>query len=559
MKYSLAHKILYYIILILFLNFTVLIITNIFSIKAAMREVQQSYSNSLDMLTDDIDTELSNVARFLISFSEQTETKQFCYLQDEEYFIKSRLQDDLFNALYSQNYISGMWIYSNVIDRNLWVREDSHGNFNDYLAIIEEFENKDNIEKYVNGCWQVAKIGDCDYFVYVVYNTGICYGAWVNVENIMESAMDYFDENNLALTVSNNDKILEPILFEDKMFQVEDPNIIIETEEKRLEWQYLIIESALEVIENIRFNLIITQTFINNTTLIIGGLFILGIISIILIVVIYYNIKTHLLYPVKDIVGSIGKMGDGDLEQTINTSKYTVELKEIGDTLNKMYHEVKELKIRVYEEELEKKDAQLQFYNAQIRPHFILNVINTIYSMASIKENENILKTCRYLSRYMRYMFSEKTVICTIEEEISHLQEYILLQEVRYPKFLVCRLELEPQILPCYIPTLSLHSLVENIFKYGIFEQEELKIWIKGTLLIDTNQVKLTVIDNGPGFEEHVIEKINGNQFEEEYTHIGISNTMFRFREMYQDKFKICVKNSNGAQIELCFPFKSKS
>ncbi len=110
----------------------------------------------------------------------------------------------------------------------------------------------------------------------------------------------------------------------------------------------------------------------------------------------------------------------------------------------------------------------------------------------------------------------------------------------------------------CRIPTLSLHSLVENIFKYGIQNQEKLDIQVKGSLLIEENKVMLIVSDNGPGFDDAVIQAVNEGDFTEERHKIGLNNTVLRFRELYQDRFHIFIENNNGAKVELCFPYETE-
>ena len=83
--------------------------------------------------------ELKNISNFLTSFVNQTETRKFCYLDEDMYFIKNRLQGSMFNALYSEKYICGMWIYSNTKDRNLWTRIASYEDFNDFLDVKTKY------------------------------------------------------------------------------------------------------------------------------------------------------------------------------------------------------------------------------------------------------------------------------------------------------------------------------------------------------------------------------------------------------------------------------------
>ena len=551
-RYSLTSKILSYLIIIVFLNIFVLLAINFFSINSAREEVRQNYTNSLKLFT----VEMKNASNFLVSFVNQTESRKFCYLDDETYFIKNTMKNSMYNALYAEKYICGMWIYSNVKDRSLWTRIETYEEFKDFQEVKTVFEDKEKLKQYKNGRWQSAVIGENIYFIYVEYDENICYGAWVNVDQILENAANYFYNDTIFFAICRQDEILGNILYEKSLYSGEDEKEIVEKLQNMNEWRKTTIICPLLPDENINFELLLRLPLTEHLKWIILGITLFGIITIILTIIMCINVKKYLIFPVREIVSGIRKIGAGDLEQRLDTSKYTVELKEIGDNLNQMTQEVSQLKIKVYEEELKKKNALLQFYNVQIRPHFVLNVVNMIYSMASIKEYEGILKTCRYLSGYMRYMFSKKELECSVEEEITHLQEYILLQGMRYPDFLDCRVELEPQILQCRIPTLSLHSLVDNIFKYGIQDQEKLIIWIKGNLLNENNQVKITISDNGPGFDCSVIDAVNQGKIIEQNQRIGMGNTILRFRELYHEYFEIHIENRNGAQIELCFPYK---
>ena len=68
----------------------------------------------------------------------------------------------------------------------------------------------------------------------------------------------------------------------------------------------------------------------------------------------------------------------------------------------------------------------------------------------------------------------------------------------------------------------------------------------------------LIVSDNGPGFDDAVIQAVNEGNFTEERHKIGLNNTVLRFRELYQDRFHIFIENNNGAKVELCFPYETE-
>ena len=298
MKQSLTRKILIYLILIICFNIAVLLATNYFSISTAQKEMKQSYMNSLQLFTGDINMELKNISNFLTSFVNQTETRKFCYLDEDMYFIKNRLQGSMFNALYSEKYICGMWIYSNTKDRNLWTRIASYEDFNDFLDVKTEFEDRGNLEKYQKGCWQLTNIKDRVYFIYVEYDENICYGSWVNADRILENASNYFKEDNLLFALRTQKDVLGSILYEQELYSGDEKKEVMALLGKKQGWQKMTITCPLESVSGISLEITLGTPFVDSSKWMVGGITILGVITILLISIMCINIRKYLILPV---------------------------------------------------------------------------------------------------------------------------------------------------------------------------------------------------------------------------------------------------------------------
>ena len=121
---------------------------------------------------------------------------------------------------------------------------------------------------------------------------------------------------------------------------------------------------------------------------------------------------------------------------------------------------------------IEKRDAarnELSALKAQINPHFLFNNLNTIYSMASQKDErtpEVILKLSDFL-RYILYDTGAETI--SLEKEVEIIRTYVELQKERVnPEITSIHFVTEGHFEQATIAPLLLLPLAENCFKHGV-------------------------------------------------------------------------------------------
>lgn len=538
-KQSLLWKIYRWILAIAVADGLMLVVFSVFSAVTVRREARQNYENAMEVMRNDIDTELANTVSFISAFLNETDTQKMLYMSGETYFSKKREQETLDIGLQGDEYVTGVWVSSSVTGEELVERSLEKEDYAEYQKFRQMFLENEAWRSYPPGRWLVVEVQESPYLVYFQYDADTCISAWVNVKRILKRAPLFLGDGEASLTFVGSDE---------------------EASEKENERRADIhISKPLQQVKGAKLKLSASPTYTESLVLAAAGILALCMITMGAAITLTENIRKYFLRPVRNITETIQELGKGNLEKRVDTGNCVAEMKQIGDNLNQMSEEIQTLKIKVYEEELERKDAEFQLYSAQIRPHFILNMINAVYNMTSLEEYGNVLKTCRYLSSYMRYLFTEKELICTLDQEILHLKEYINLQEARYPGALECRLELEAQILECIIPTLSVHTLVENIFKYAMGDQEILKILIRGDYDAKENRVFLQISDNGNGFSEEILNSVKAEEERHTERKIGLRNTVKRFRQLYGDEFTFVLRNEDGAVIEMYFPFRNES
>ncbi len=285
------------------------------------------------------------------------------------------------------------------------------------------------------------------------------------------------------------------------------------------------------------------------------GYTMLGVALITLFVTLYYMNRT-ILKPLKQMSGVMDEIGSGDMDKRLPEGK-TSELAQISGTFNTMMDHLKHAKIESYEQRLTARRAKMDALRLQIRRHFFLNCLKNIYAMASVGDVESIKRTSLLLSSNLRYTLNFDADSVPLREELKMCEDYIELQGVgqTYKPMLV--IDSTPELDNFAIPPVSLLTILENCCKYGTKQGSPLVIRIHTEIraLDDAGYAMITVRDNGNGYDPAILKMLNQDMEQiKEQNHIGLANTLLRFRMLYGEDCSILFSNSGGAKIDLMIP-----
>lgn len=136
--------------------------------------------------------------------------------------------------------------------------------------------------------------------------------------------------------------------------------------------------------------------------------------------------------------------------------------------LSKGWFHLQEKERRIAQLEKGKLDAELRTLKAQLDPHFLLNSLNSLYSLAldgDQRTPEIILKLSESV-RYMLYECSSRFV--PLSREVDHISNYVSLQKLRCGE----RVDIQFAVEGCIedqksIAPLLFLPIIENAFKHG--------------------------------------------------------------------------------------------
>ena len=193
--------------------------------------------------------------------------------------------------------------------------------------------------------------------------------------------------------------------------------------------------------------------------------------------------------------------------------------------------------------------AERRALQAQIKPHFLFNAINTIMSFCRI-DADKARQLLLNLSMYLRNSFKNTDEFVTIYKELEHIQAYLYIERARFSKRLKVIYEIE-QNLNCILPPLILQPIVENSVIHGLLTKEE-----GGTIKITANKSDCEYIieieDDGIGMgKEQVSQLLNDKN---KKTGVGIKNVNNRLKSIYGRGLIIESELGKGTKIKIIIP-----
>lgn len=126
------------------------------------------------------------------------------------------------------------------------------------------------------------------------------------------------------------------------------------------------------------------------------------------------------------------------------------------------------------------KEAELNYLQAQVNPHFIFNSLNTIYALSVDEEADKTTDAILKFSELMSYPLHQASKTSTLlSEELAFINHYINLQRLKLGEDYPIEFDSVHEFDAVHVMPLSLIPLVENAFKYGVSHRYKSKIQFK--------------------------------------------------------------------------------
>lgn len=461
-----------------------------------------------------------------------------------------RLKEVMNKAIDDNIFAAGMYAF--FPEKEIKIVESNYSSYQTELfeqinRIIEEKE----IQKV--GYWEVVDLETTDIALYVGKHQNAYFGAWFDLNQILRRIVKEDGSPQIQAFISEDRQI-----YSEKNAENIDLETVLNNPKKA---GYIVIRTENKYADFSLIQVISRSTIKNNfsgMTQILSWSMILVLLAI---PVILYVLRRWMIVPLNQLSSAMKRIEHGDTEFRITEKSAGSEFEQINKNFNRMLDEMSELKIDVYEQQLEKEKIRRCFLSQQIQPHFILNAMNILYSYEQ-DEYPLIQKMILCLSQYFRYIVNANTDFVELKNEMLHIRNYFEIQRARYPEEFFAIVEWDEELDNCLIPPLLIQNFVENAIKHSLMIGNSIDIFVIAKKMGD-EKIQIFVADTGKGISDEILEKIKRFRETKQYQDglgVGIQNAIERLEVLYEGKaeLKIGRDRPNGTRVELILERKEK-
>lgn len=261
-----------------------------------------------------------------------------------------------------------------------------------------------------------------------------------------------------------------------------------------------------------------------------------------------HTLSQHILYlkdqPPAEPKPPVTIVGCGEV-QSLNRS-----FQELLDRQAQLSQELQNTTVTLYESELARKQAELDFLRSQINPHFLYNAQESINSLAAERGVHEITDAVSALGKLFRYNVKGAATV-PFRQELETVQAYLTVQRLRFADKLNVITSVRDNTLGVPVMKLLVQPLVENAVHHGIEPKQG-----AGTVYIgarvEEDRLIISVYDDGVGIPPEELEVLRQrlddppSSINETNSHVGLMNVACRVRLQYGSGYGLRLESDPG-------------
>lgn len=272
---------------------------------------------------------------------------------------------------------------------------------------------------------------------------------------------------------------------------------------------------------------------------------------------VYYLLSSAIAKRILLLARHMRNLNDGNMRQypiKRGSSKRQDEIGFLTATYNSMIGRMDELINNIHRAELRNKEAAYKVLQAQIKPHFLYNTLETIRMLAESNNDKEVADISYWFGKLMRYSLSSKDDHTVLAKEIETAVFYLKIHKMRLQNRLTFETDIAIDTGKISCPRFILQPLVENCIIHGASATLR-PVHITLDVAETDHAIRISISDSGAGIPGEKLLLIrsrlsSGNDLKPvdgaEETGIGLYNVSERIKSFYGDASQLLIDSEPG-------------
>lgn len=488
------------------------------------QKISLSNMNTVEQIGNNIEFIMQNVRDISLYLIQNENVRTYFYLQGNEspdtiYQKKLKIENDLQQLISPKISIDSIYIKGvNNLELNTkdhrnelspqTIRQSAelHGSPIWYLDTVYDYKNRPiKVLSMVRSIFDTSNITRKLAVMKININADAFYEIYKDKMIVENDEFFVLDNNDTIISATSLDKVgnaFDYSMFSKKQldsdmgyFQIEFNGLV-----------YLVTYYKFENVGWKIINIVPLKQLLKDNTKVQDDLIITIIICFAVCAAIITFFSGRILARLKKLSNLMGKVENEDFDVYIEP-KGNDEITRLYHSFNRMSAKLKELIQKVYSVQLKQREAELMSLQAQINPHFLYNTLDNIYWMGRMEKAFETSKMVEALSKLFRQSLNNGEETTKVRNEIDHIKNYIIIQQIRYKDKITFSLNVEDGTLDYFTIKFVLQPLVENAIVHGCRNPDKPGM-IDITVFKENEQLLFKVEDNGDGVDQDEINKL---------------------------------------------------
>ncbi|WP_456287287.1 histidine kinase [Paenibacillus sp. AK002] len=278
----------------------------------------------------------------------------------------------------------------------------------------------------------------------------------------------------------------------------------------------------------------------------------------------YYVLASTITKRILRLARHMRNLNDNNMRPYISKHDNPNRQDEIGfliTTYNSMIQRMDELINNVHRAELRNKEAAYKVLQAQIKPHFLYNTLETIRMLAESNNDKEIADISFWFGRLMRYSLSSKEDQTVLAKEIETVIFYLNIHKMRLRNRLSYMIDIDVDADQIACPRFILQPLIENSIIHGAAATlRPVHISLHASETAD--EIRICISDNGIGIPEDKLSRLRSMLTEGDDIHpskenegggVGLINVSERVKSFFGGASRLVLdsEQSQGTRLTI--------